>query len=193
VAEVPRRLRERAGPVTSWTSIGLTTRSTDVVDIGHLLPLLLTAGRCLRVAKYLTLQPGAPCASDRGFRERLDDHVPYADPEPARADVDAWPGATLLEFRAPWCGGCRSTQPAIAGALATHPDMRHVRIEDASGRPLGRSFGIKLWPTLIFLRDGREIDRLVRPRDRAAIETALKRLGAERCVATGFPSTEERG
>jgi thioredoxin 1 len=119
--------------------------------------------------------------------------IPYANTEPARADVDALPGATLLEFGAPWCGVCRSTQPAIAGALAKHPDVRHVRIADASGRPLGRSFGIKLWPTLIFLRDGREIVRLVRPRDRAAIETALERLGAEACVATGFPSTEERG
>jgi len=119
--------------------------------------------------------------------------IPYADTEPARADIDTLPGATLLEFGAPWCGVCRSTQPAIAGALAKHPEVRHVRIEDASGRPLGRSFGIKLWPTLIFLRDGLEIDRLVRPRDRAAIETALKRLGTERSFATGFPSTEERG
>ena len=31
---------------------------------------------------------------------------------------------------------------------------------DASGRPLGRSFKVKLWPTLVFLRDGREIERL---------------------------------
>ena len=119
--------------------------------------------------------------------------TPYADTGPARADVDGLPGATLLEFGAAWCGVCRSTQPAIARALAKHPGVRHVRIEDASGRPLGRSFGIKLWPTLIFLRDGREIDRLVRPRDGAAIETALERLGAPRSVATEFRSTGNRG
>lgn len=119
--------------------------------------------------------------------------IPYAETEPARADVDALPGATLLEFGAPWCGVCRSTQPAIARALAKHPDVRHVRIEDASGRPLGRSFGIKLWPTLILLRDGREIDRLVRPRNGAVIEVALEHLAAPRSVATGLRSTGKRG
>lgn len=102
----------------------------------------------------------------------------YLDVEPARADVDALRGATLLEFGAAWCGVCRRTQPAIGAALAQHPEVRHMKIADASGRPLGRSFGIKLWPTLIFLRDGREIDRLVRPRDPAAIENALARLGS---------------
>ena len=115
--------------------------------------------------------------------------TPYADIEPTRADIDALPGATLLEFGAPWCGVCRSTQPAIAGALAKHPGVRHVRIADASGRPLGRSFGVKLWPTLVLLRDGREIDRLVRPRDHAAIETALERLAPANPAVGGCSPT----
>jgi thioredoxin 1 len=37
--------------------------------------------------------------------------------------------------------------------------VRHVKVEDGSGRRLGRSFGVKLWPTLVFLRDGREVAR----------------------------------
>jgi len=37
------------------------------------------------------------------------------------------------------------------------------KVEDGRGRPLGRSFGIKLWPTLVFLRDGQERARVVRP------------------------------
>jgi thioredoxin 1 len=119
--------------------------------------------------------------------------TPRVDTEPARADVDALPGATLLEFGAAWCGVCRSTQPAIAGALAKHPDVRHVKVEDASGRPLGRSFGIKLWPTLVFLCDGREIDRLVRPRGEAVIEGALQRLAAAGCVAGDLPSIPKPG
>jgi thioredoxin 1 len=93
--------------------------------------------------------------------------------EPARDDVDALTGATVIEFGAAWCGVCRATQPAIAAALAQHPAVRHLRIEDGPGRPLGRSFGVKLWPTLVFLRDGRETARLVRPRDAATIDRAL--------------------
>ncbi len=96
--------------------------------------------------------------------------------EPTRAEIDALPGATLLEFGTPWCGYCRAAQPLIATALASHRGVRHVRVEDGSGQPLGRSFGVKLWPTLVFLADGREATRLVRPRGARAIEQALERI-----------------
>jgi thioredoxin 1 len=98
--------------------------------------------------------------------------------EPLRADDDALAGATVLEFGTSWCGVCRATQPAIAAALASHPAVRHLKIEDGPGRPLGRSFGVKLWPTLVFLKDGREAAKLVRPRDVATIERALSTIDA---------------
>ena len=98
--------------------------------------------------------------------------------EASRAEVDALVGPVLLEFGAAHCGHCRAAQPLIAGALARHPQVRHIKVEDGPGRPLGRSFRVKLWPTLVFLREGREVARLVRPADSAAIEQALVQLGA---------------
>ena len=100
----------------------------------------------------------------------------YAESEPKRAEVDALTGATLLEFGSPWCGYCRRAQPLIAEALAAHPEVRHLKIADASGKRLGRSFGVKLWPTLVFLRDGKELDRLVRPEEARSIAGALARI-----------------
>jgi thioredoxin 1 len=102
----------------------------------------------------------------------------YADTEPARADVDALRGPTLLEFGSPTCGHCRRAQPLIAQALAAHPRVRHLKIADASGRRLGRSYGVKLWPTLVMLVDGREAARLVRPTDPAEIGKALAAIDA---------------
>jgi thioredoxin 1 len=101
-----------------------------------------------------------------------------ADPaaEPRRAEIDALAGPALLEFGTPWCGWCRAAQPKIAAALANHPHVRHIKVEDGSGLPLGRSFGVKLWPTLVFLERGAEVARLVRPADAAAIEQALARI-----------------
>jgi len=101
---------------------------------------------------------------------------PYANPAPARAEIDALSGASLLEFGTAWCGYCRAAQPLLDEALAAYPGIRHIKVEDGSGFPLGRSFKVKLWPTLIFLRDGQEISRLVRPNDAAAIRDALAQI-----------------
>ena len=104
----------------------------------------------------------------------------YADQEPRRDEVDALEGPTLVEFGSPWCGYCRRAQPLIAEALGAHPGVRHVKVADASGKRLGRSFGVKLWPTLVFLRDGKEAARVVRPADAGAIGEALEAIDATR-------------
>ncbi|HZY17636.1 MAG TPA: thioredoxin family protein [Ramlibacter sp.] len=100
----------------------------------------------------------------------------YLDKEPGRDEVDGWTGPALIEFGTPWCGWCRGAQPKIAQALADHPGVRHVKVEDGSGRRLGRSFGVKLWPTLVFMRDGQEVAKLVRPMDAQPIADALAQI-----------------
>ena len=82
-------------------------------------------------------------------------------------------GPAVLEFGTSWCGHCRRAQPLIAEVLARHPALVHIKIQDGSGRRLGRLFRVKLWPTLVFLKDGREHSRVVRPHSAEAIKAAL--------------------
>lgn len=92
---------------------------------------------------------------------------------PRRQDIDQLPGMVVLEFGTGWCGFCRRAEPGMAALLAGHPEVRHLKVEDGPGRKLGRSFGVKLWPTFVLLRDGAIVRQLVRPSD-ADLEAAFR-------------------
>ncbi len=87
----------------------------------------------------------------------------YYNPGPSREEIDAVQGPILLEFGTGWCGYCQNAAPCIASALAEFSGVEHIKVEDGPGRQLGRSFRVKLWPTLIALKDGVELGRVVRP------------------------------
>jgi thioredoxin 1 len=97
----------------------------------------------------------------------------YLTPGPSREDIDSTEGPLLLEFGTPWCGYCQAAAPAVATALEDFPSVRHIKVEDGPGRRLGRSFRVKLWPTLIFLKDGNEVARAVRPEREDELRTSL--------------------
>jgi thioredoxin 1 len=128
--------------------------------------------------------------------ERPDDIAPFdetpimspADPDlpgaPTRAEVDAMPGPVLLEFGTTWCGHCRNLAPHLARAVGGHPEVRHIKVEDGPGRPLGRSFRVTLWPTLVFLRDGQVARKVARPSIKEV------KAGLEEIAGPGGPTLE---
>lgn len=120
----------------------------------------------------MTRRAGRCCNSVMGMNHH------YAAKEPTRAEIDALTEPAILEFGAPWCGYCRAAQPLLAAAFEQYPAVRHIKIEDGRGRRLGRSFRVKLWPTLIFMRNGEEIERLVRPDNIELIRTTMKKTFA---------------
>ncbi len=102
-------------------------------------------------------------------------HLPQA---PMREAVDQLQGSAVLEFGTPWCTHCQRAQPFIEQALGTQGDVQHIKVEDGPGQPLGRSYRVKLWPTLVFLRNGAEVARVVRPQTVHDVQQAMSALKA---------------
>jgi thioredoxin 1 len=103
--------------------------------------------------------------------------IEYRDEEhaPRREEIDREPGPLLLEFGTAWCGHCIAIRRRVAELLERHPAVKHVKVEDGPGRPLGRSFHVRLWPSFVFLREGRVVRQLARP-TYAALDEAFAAL-----------------
>jgi thioredoxin 1 len=84
-------------------------------------------------------------------------------PEATRDDVDKMTGPIVLEFGTSWCPHCQGIQSSMANMRTIYPQLQHLKIEDGPGKRLGRSFHVKLWPTLIFMNNGQIVSQLVRP------------------------------
>ncbi len=100
----------------------------------------------------------------------------YATDHPTRDEVDAIREPTVVEFGRPDCPHCQAAAPLVKAAFADFPGVGHVKLEDGEGLLLGRSFKVKQWPTLIFLQEGEEVDRLVRPQSEQEVRQALEKI-----------------
>lgn len=75
-----------------------------------------------------------------------------------RAQLEQERANVVLNFGVTHCPHC-----VVGNNLAGQAGLTSVMIEDGPGRKLGRTYGVKLWPTFIALKDGVEVARIVRP------------------------------
>src|ERR1043166_4146620 len=87
----------------------------------------------------------------------------YHESKLTRAELDKTMGPVLVEFGASWCGICSGFAPQLKSLMDAYPTVTHIKVEDGRGKPLGRSFRVKLWPTFVFLRDGQLVRQVSRP------------------------------
>ncbi len=86
------------------------------------------------------------------------------------------PGVTLLDFGAERCPPCRALAPVLAALAGEYRGRARIAAVDCDRDPaLAERFLVRSMPTLVVLRDGREVGRVVGLRPRAFVAGVLDR------------------
>jgi thioredoxin 2 len=112
--------------------------------------------------------------------------LPVGKPQPVTdatfaEDVERSPMPVLVDAWAPWCGPCHMIAPVIDQlAIELAGRVRVVKLNVDDNPRTAARFDLRSIPTLLVLKGGREVDRLVGVQPKQEIVRRLERVSASR-------------
>lgn len=80
----------------------------------------------------------------------------------------------LIDFYADWCGPCKMLSPIVDEVAEENTDIKVVKINVDNAQDLAMKYQVMSIPTLVVIKDGREVNRSVGLIDKADIISLIK-------------------
>ena len=79
----------------------------------------------------------------------------------------------LVDFYADWCGPCKMLLPILERFAEANPavDIFEINVDDAPA--LSEKFGVESIPTLLLIKDGKEVKRLIGLQNEASLSALI--------------------
>jgi thioredoxin 1 len=79
----------------------------------------------------------------------------------------------VKRFSAVWCGPCKALAPVMEGIKGEYSDVVFETIDVDTDHEQASKFGIRSVPTVVFVKDGVEVDRLVGVNSKLAYQNKI--------------------
>ena len=79
----------------------------------------------------------------------------------------------LVDFYAEWCGPCKMLAPIVEEVASENEDLKVVRINIDNEESIAMDYQIMSIPTLVLIKDGKEVDRVIGAVQKKVIENMI--------------------
>ena len=101
----------------------------------------------------------------------------YLELTAANFDETIKEGVSLVDFWAPWCGPCRMIAPVIEElAEAFDGKAKICKVNTDEEQDVAVRYGIRSIPTILFFKDGEQVDQMVGAASKQAFEEKINSL-----------------
>lgn len=85
-------------------------------------------------------------------------------------------GNFVVDFYADWCGPCKMMTPILEELNSEMEDVEFVKVDTSESTVTPTKFGIRSIPTLVFIKNGVEIERLVGAMPKPALKDVVEKV-----------------